>query len=48
MNICKSSASPTEECLAYPDLQPFKAFVENRKNVMHSILAQAEELVVNC
>jgi len=33
---------------AYPDLQPFKAFVENRKNVMHSILAQAEELVVNC
>jgi hypothetical protein len=36
---------------AYPDLQPFKAFVEsipNRKNVMHSILALAEELAVNC
>lgn len=36
---------------AYPDLEPFKAFVEsipNRKNVMLSILAQAKELAINC
>ncbi|WP_221801488.1 hypothetical protein [Oceanobacter mangrovi] len=41
----------TKAIAAYPDLEPFRAFVEripNHKNVMLSILAQAEELAVSC